>query len=309
MKIFSAKFANMGFVCVCLVVLMHVHCPWEGGGINRLAVPFFFAMSGYFLGTHVDETGWYVRTLKKRFRTLVVPLFLWCVIWAAFTVPLAVVLNIHAGRDLFANVLTGWGVLRYFALDITRTPALGSLWYVRCLFLFVIISPAIVNLIRRAGILVLIILGGIYYIYSVGRINISFFSYGFSFEGVFYFAVGLYLRMKQVSLSLGPMIGIPVFCAGVLVYYIGHIEVSIAVMIVGLWGTMPMKRLPQVLTKNTFPIYLIHMFVLTLFGSGKVASAPLAVGIGLAAVAMSMIVAEGIRRMAPKFSIVLFGGR
>ena len=305
----SAKFANMGFVCVCLVVLMHVHCPWEGGGINRLAVPFFFAMSGYFLGTHVDETGWYVRALKKRFKTLVVPLFLWCVIWAVFTVPLAVVLNIRAGRDLFANVLTGWGVLRYFALDITRTPALGPLWYVRCLFFFVIVSPAIVCLIRRIGIMALMILGSIYYIYSAGRINISFFSYGFSLEGVFYFAVGLYLQMKHVSLNLGPMTGIPVFGVGLLLYYIGCVEASIAVMIVGLWGAMPVKRFPQMLTRNTFPVYLIHMFVLTLFGSGKVDFVPLAIGMGLAAVVISIIIAEGIRKMVPEFGSMLYGDR
>ena len=305
----SAKFANMGFVCVCLVVLMHVHCPWEGGGINRLAVPFFFAMSGYFLATHVDERGWYAKAIRKRFRTLLMPLFVWCLIWALVTIPLAMVLNVCAGRELFANILTGWGALRYLALDITRTPALGPLWYVRCLFFFVIVSPAIVYLIRRIGIVTLIIFGSIYYIYSAGKINISFFSYGFSLEGVFYFAVGLYLRMKQVSLILCPMIGIPVFGVGLLVYYIGWIELSIAVMIAGLWGAMPMKRFPQVLTKNTFPIYLIHMFVLTMFGNGKVDFVPLAIGMGLAAVVISIIITECTRRMIPRSAGVLWGGR
>ena len=28
-KNISVKFANMGFACVCFVVLMHVYCPWD----------------------------------------------------------------------------------------------------------------------------------------------------------------------------------------------------------------------------------------------------------------------------------------
>ena len=39
------------------------------------------------------------------------------------------------------------------------------------------------------------------------------------------------------------------------------------------------------------------------------AAVPLAIGMGFAAVAISMIIAEGIRKMFPKFSIILFGGR
>ena len=215
-KDISTKFANMGFVCVCLVVLMHVHCPWEGGGINQLAVPFFFAMSGYFLATHVDERGWYARALSKRVRTLLVPLFAWCVIWMLFTIPIALILNVRAGRDLSVNILTGWGMLRYLALDVTRTPALGPLWYVRCLLFFVIVSPAIVWLIRRSGFFVLMVLGCVYYAYSAMGTNFSFLSYGFSLEGVFGFSAGLFLRMKQVSLNLNPIVGVPLFGAGLL---------------------------------------------------------------------------------------------
>ena len=305
----SARFANMGFVSVCLVVLMHVHCPWEGGGISQLAVPFFFAMSGYFLASHVEEKGWYVRALSKRIRTLLVPLFAWCVIWMLFTIPIALMLNVRAGRDLFANILTGWAMLRYLALDITRTPALGPLWYVRGLIFFVIVSPAIVWLIRRTGFFVLIVLGGVYYTYATMGTNVSFLSYGFSLQGIFYFSVGLFLRMKQVSLNLGLMIGAPVFCIGLLAYCMGWTELSIVLMIVGLWGLMPTRRFPRFLVANTFPVYLMHMFILLLFGSGKIASPSLAIGVGIIVVVVSVAVAEAIRRFAPSLSVILWGGR
>lgn len=305
----SAKFANMGFVCVCLVVLMHVHCPWEGGGINQLAVPFFFVMSGFFLAAHVDEKGWYARALRKRLRSLVVPLFIWCVLWAFFTIPLAVALNMRSGRELYANLLTGWGAFRYLALDITRTPALGPLWYVRCLFLFVIISPVIVWLIKRTHFLCLLIFGGMYIAYSRLCGNVSFFSYGFSLEGLFYFAIGIYLRMRDFSLEIRPKMGIFLFGFGVFLFLMVSRFMSIAIMIVGLWGMIPSWRFPRVLITNTFPVYLVHMFVLLLFGNERIRSVPLAVGVGLSAIALSVFAAETIRRTMPRMSQFLWGGR
>jgi len=305
----SAKFSNMGFICVCLVVLMHVHCPWEGGGINRLAVPFFFAMSGYFLAVHVDEQGWYARALSKRFRTLIIPLCIWCLIWAFFTIPLAIICNIHAGRELSSNIFTGWEMLRYLALDITNTPALGPLWYVRCLFLFVLVSPLIVCLIRRGGLLALFILGCLYYFYSLGGTLIRFLVFGFSLEGVFYFSLGMFFRMKHVPLALNPIIGAVMFCGGLLAYLNGLIVLSIALMIVGLWGVVPVRRFPRVLTSNTFPVYLLHMFVLVLFGNGKIASPLIAIGVGIVAIAVSVVIAELLRKLTPKFSTYIFGNR
>ena len=308
-KRISAKFANMGFVCVCLVALMHVHCLWEGGGINQLAVPFFFAMSGYFLAVHVEEDEWYAKALSKRLRTLVVPLFAWCLIWALVTIPLAIALNVRAGRELSANILTGWGTLRYFALDITRTPALGPLWYVRCLFFFVVVSPVIVWLIRKVGFVSLLVLGCLYYVYSACGEVIDFLSYGFSLEGIFYFSTGLYLHMKHVPLNIGPMIGVPLFACGVSIYVMGLTELSIPVMIVGLWGLMPTRRLPRVLIENTFPIYLMHMFVLLLFGTARISSPMAAVGIGMLAVVLSITIAEAMRRVSPVAVRILYGGR
>ena len=305
----SSKFANMGFACVCLVVLMHVHCLWEGGGINQLAVPFFFAMSGYFLATHVEEDGWYAKALSKRLRTLIVPLFAWCMIWVLVTIPLAMALNVRAGRELFSNVLTGWDALRYLALDVTRTPALGPLWYVRCLFFFVVVSPVVVWLIRKIGFVSLLLLGCLYYAYSARGVVIDFLSYGFSLEGIFYFSTGLYLRMKHVPLNVGPMIGVPLFALGVAIYVIGLTELSIPVMIVGLWGMMPTRCLPRSLVSNAFPIYLMHMFILLLFGTDKIASPLIAVGVGMLVVVLSIGCAEMIRRTSPRLVNVLWGGR
>ena len=305
----SAKFSNMGFVCVCLVVLMHVHCPWEGGGINRLAVPFFFAMSGYFLSRHVDERGWYGKELRKRIRTLLVPLFAWCILWALVTVPLAIVLNIRARRVITSNLLTGWGALRYLALDITNTPAMGPLWYVRCLFLFMVISPMIVWMIRKIGVLSLFVFGSLYCVHFGNGLMNRFLSFGFSLEGLFYFSAGLFLGMRHIPLRISPFVGVILLCVGLLVYLWGWIIASIPLMIAGLWGLMLTKRMPKVLVANTFPVYLMHMFVLLAFGSGKIASPVLVILVGVVAITISVVLAEALRIMMSRFAMSIFGGR
>lgn len=79
----SDKIANMSFVCACLVVMIHTPFSvgtidqfvkyWIGGGVASAAVPIFFIISGFFLGQHINEDGWYGRAVKKRIRTLVIP--------------------------------------------------------------------------------------------------------------------------------------------------------------------------------------------------------------------------------------------
>jgi len=309
----SHKASNLGFVCVCLVVFMHIHCPWEGGGINQLAVPFFFLMSGYFLAAHTEEAGWYRLAVQKRMRTLLIPLFLWCVLWTGYSIAIAAALNLHAGRSLTANLLTGWGSLRYLALDITRTPAMGPLWYVRCLFLFVLISPAVVALVRKLKFGALLVTGASYVTYaSYGRVvgsNIDFLSYGFSLEGLSYFSFGIYLQLSQHPLSVSAGKGAVAFATGLVAYWFGITELSILLMIVGLWGLMPSRPLPKILTSNTFPIYLIHMFVLLLAGSGKISSPIISIAVGVGAVLVSLIVAVAMKKLLPRTSSILFGGR
>ena len=64
----SCRIANLGFVCTLLVIVIHIrNVPQEVGSLPWLthfvvrnvfasvAVPFFFIVSGCFLGRHVGE--------------------------------------------------------------------------------------------------------------------------------------------------------------------------------------------------------------------------------------------------------------
>lgn len=77
----SSKFKNMAFIAACLVVLIHSGKAEEQDGsswwfvqlvtegVFRMAVPFFFLTSGFFLAQYIDGCGWWRREVKKRVRS------------------------------------------------------------------------------------------------------------------------------------------------------------------------------------------------------------------------------------------------
>ena len=95
----SRRLAVMGFLCACMIVL--IHCTtrpsldpnqWQWWVVNlfgadgfcRIAVPYFFVASGFFLVGKIHEGGWYFTAVKKRIRTLLIPFVVWAFIGIAF---------------------------------------------------------------------------------------------------------------------------------------------------------------------------------------------------------------------------------
>lgn len=85
----SQKIRNLGFVCALLVVATHVSWAHDGlgpswavwnlvdQGVSRIAVPFFFCVSGYMLAGHFGTAGWFGNEVAKRVRSLLVPFMLY----------------------------------------------------------------------------------------------------------------------------------------------------------------------------------------------------------------------------------------
>lgn len=149
----SQKIKNMSLLCAFLVASIHV--GWTHGqsvsagwfmynaikeGVARIAVPFFFVVSGFFLAQHFDEGCWWSREVKKRVKSLVVPFLLWSVIYFVVPLPLSIVADLIAHRPFETNIyiLHGTNWLRLLGLDLTDYPLTVPLWYVRCIFLFVL---------------------------------------------------------------------------------------------------------------------------------------------------------------------------
>lgn len=150
----SWKLANMGLLCACLVVFIHVRLDAGAGwaewwcdvllkeGVCRIAVPFFFVAAGYFLAGHLGEAGWWGRELRKRARTLLIPYCAWIVLVVVFAISLTLAANALAGAAWTRNLpLTVESWLQLSGLNVFEYPAAGQLWFVRCLLLLVVLSP------------------------------------------------------------------------------------------------------------------------------------------------------------------------
>lgn len=97
-------------------------------GIADFPVPYFFVVSGFFLMKKFDGTfRWYKSEIAKRMRTLVRPYLIFCTLGIA-------IFNECPYRPILAN----YGIT-------SQLPSVGTLWYVRTLFVLCLASPLIIG--------------------------------------------------------------------------------------------------------------------------------------------------------------------
>ena len=333
----SNKIRNMGFVCALLVVSIHTGLERVDGsahwwlrslfdcGVARIAVPFFFIASGFFIA----GKPWHVE-VRKRIKSLVVPYLIFALAYAAWLWLVTASVNAANGNNLLLGLpdkvcsLTWILGLKCYAL-----PALGPLWYVRNLLLLVLIYPLIEIAVKGKG-------RGLAWLLAVFSVyvaiapsppphgpNQKFLIYLFSLEGLFYFSAGMYLRMNSFALRIRREVAIPCIFAGftllaLQVYF--NVEeyrlrtVAIPFLIVGVFGLVPGKEWPILLTSLSFPIYLIHKFVIFPFehhhgfwlSFGNPCFGQIAFYCSI--VLLSMAAALMFKRFSPKISAICFGG-
>ena len=186
--------------------------------ISSMCVPTFFLISGYLLYYKQSSFNWivFVRKLKRRFRSLVIPYFLWIFIYIFITVLLML-----GGSDSFlswinsvVNYIRENGFLHIFYDSLVietdpnylpigwkqdhSTPILFTLWYIRDLIVAILFSPVLYFAIRLfKGYFVLIM--GIAFIF-----NLWPYIPGFSSISIFFFSLGIYLssHLKIMNLIL-----------------------------------------------------------------------------------------------------------
>lgn len=114
-----------------------------------VAVPMFFLFSGYLFFFRVDTmtTGVYLRRLRSRCRSLLVPYLFWnLLLFAAFYILDGHVQINHEGRDT-PFPLCLWTTS--FHTDTLNFPLSGQFWFIRDLMVCVVLSPIIYFLIYR----------------------------------------------------------------------------------------------------------------------------------------------------------------
>ncbi len=215
----SNKLANMAFVCACLVVFIHTWIvptntfAWwfqqmTVQGVCRIAVPFFFIAAGFFLAGHTNEEKWYQKACHKRLHTLLIPFILWEIIYWGFEWSYPILANLLTGASITRNLpLDGFSLLTMMGLNPTTSPALAPLWFVRALLLFILLSPLLLRFITKGKQIALCFLVTLFLIYALVPTGLSsacfanFWRKWISLEGLFYFSLGLYLRLWAPNLQ------------------------------------------------------------------------------------------------------------
>jgi surface polysaccharide O-acyltransferase-like enzyme len=201
----SNKLSFFSFWLIVLVVILHslnidiLKCDdffcflqyFIAHKITQIAVPLFFAMTGYLYFLKMDlivvsKTQFFIDNSKKRLRTIVLPFVLWCLIWFAF---LFILQQLPFLNTLFSQPLYRMRLLDQFT-NLFITPVNYPFWFLRDLILLFAFSPIIYISIKylNSFALVLYLLLSYFYnnMFTINGANV------FLYLPLFYFALGAF---------------------------------------------------------------------------------------------------------------------
>lgn len=329
----SNRLAKASFLSALLVVALHVGIgpKWVGKAValTGIAVPFFFVAAGYLFAGRMGEPGWYLRQVKSRAKSLLVPYVFWNVAYWCFVVGLTIVLGIvgvkYGGMETLDGLMwKRWDVL---GVDPIGFPALGLLWFVRCLIVITLVSPLFIIFSRKWGgaLILLGYIGAVWFDVTYPNPDhgwVSLWLVKGWMRAVVYFAAGVWIRFNG-----GEDLRVPrPFAVGVLIVGWGTLawgnvvasSLAVPVAMWGLWYSLAGTAWPKGLTSCSFPIYVLHAFW------GTIAAALIS-AVGLKAwaadsalawlIKWSIMVAGSLgtvwmmRRFMSRVGGVVFGGR
>ena len=182
-----------------------------GTFINKfafIAVPLFFAISGYLFFQKLDSWSWSVweQKIRSRVRTLLIPFLIFNVICAVSLLCISLksgdgwtLAGAYEGRAPFVGWLwngvsycQGWknwlgmDMQLYYPLDV-------PLWFVRDLMVMLALSPIIYWLIRKGGVVYLGLVG---IAYCLGVLCCA---PGFSTNALFFFSLGAFAAIRGID--------------------------------------------------------------------------------------------------------------
>lgn len=153
--------------------------------VASIAVPLFFFISGFlfFLGVKKFKKETYVCKLQRRTKSLVIPYVIWNTIY---------LLIFLMAQLLIPSMMSGdnKAILDYNVFDIliayTIHPIDGPLWFVRDLFIMVMITPILWILLSRLKVFVPIIL-------------LSLYLFGIISDGIIFFVFGAFFKIFDIN--------------------------------------------------------------------------------------------------------------
>ena len=346
-KELSRRMSVMSFICACMIVLIHCtphpnNGSWQwwfinllgGDGLCRIAVPWFFLASGFFLGGCLNEEGWYKKAVIKRVRSLLVPFVIWAIIGLVVSFSMWYGIQCFGYKSQMPNPFSAGvvnAILTSLGFNLNKIN-IGPIWYLRMLFILVLISPIIFKGIKKFKCWLPIILFIIYGIYDTVYHFNNFCEYVISIRGIAYFSIGLWLRNVNLNLFKRERVmwlSMFVGCAGIVINAYGrYIAMPIIenfcdfIMVVPLmylvWRFTSLIKIPKWCVDNSFALYVMHITFLNIsivmismlgFRASMESSVTIALVRFIVAIGFSLLTASIIKRFLPNLSRLLFGGR
>ena len=308
----STVFSRLSFIGACLIVALHID---QGSGflapLYHAAVPMFFMMSGYWLVGHVEEKGWWKSALVKRVKTLVIPY----IFWITATLGVLMILK-FVGRLAGLPVTEAYGwryIVDSYGWNLCEgVPA--NMWYVRCLYIFILLSAAVVALVRKSWILGALLAIAVMFLPQFVHLPFAgnFWYFGFNAIGFGWFVIGIILRLAKsdrLLLTLGKWGGASIM--------FGYAFDSIPLVIVGLVSVAFYLPIPKAWGSLSFPIFaqhgliwLILIYVLRRVHLDGYLTTPAGYLLAIAiTVLVCVVLTVFVRRFLPKFANLIYGGR
>ena len=327
----SIRLSNMTILGTFLIMLMHLSytgvpqdaLPKFVNDFTHLAVPMFFMVSGYLVAVKAEGAEWYKRLLQHRIKSLVVPYFALNTLFIPFLYVHHNVLKI--GNWVGGGMAVDWyAIKRIYGLTPEFHPSCGVLWYVRCLVMFIVITPLIMVPIRKS------LSSCVFYISSFllalslfestqfAKDNWQFFYSFFSIRGLFYFSFGglmSWVCMKDWKLRF--LVGLFCLCGGLISGFVPYANaLSQLLFISGIWFLMPSVRMPVWVVSSCFALYVFHSPIYMVFNFliNKIEVVKYLVGaMPLFPFCITLVICYSmtfaIRNYCPRLGLILFGGR
>lgn len=299
-------------------------------GICNIAVPLFFAISGFlfFKGNPVFTFNDYKTKISKRIFTLLIPYILVSLI--------SIVLHFIAGlteesRNLFLEGReVHLGIADFFKTWLVQ-PWAYHLWFIRNLMILCILTPVIYFLIKKLGYFFIVPL---FFVWLVFSSVLPAFS-----TSLIFFSLGAFFSIKEINFPVNKKIIFPIL--GILVWliliYLARFEftlpdkiaslllnISTVTGIVAAWmmydhmtGKGMNRLLKSAIARFVFFIYLFHEPIVSFsiscitYLGGKLELSMILAYIFTPVIAITLCIITGqlLRKLLPSFYNILTGSR
>lgn len=197
-KWLSDKFRVMSFILMIMVVILHANVmnlstgishniqAFITEGITRVAVPSFFFISGFLLMFNYDKNNklFFINKIISRVKTLFVPWIIWSILGL-------VVIYVIQEFDIISYSLSRqvqFGIKDILSEIFVQPTISFQLWFVRDLFVLVLLSPIIFLIIKylRCGWMLGCFILVCFNIWRIGFLEV---------DGLIFFGCGMYVSL------------------------------------------------------------------------------------------------------------------